>query len=159
MNKLNYLTKDYEEEITKKVITIEEWRAYAKSYAISNKNDTANKHADRFIMKVSARQITNEDLKTFDYFTNIFVKSNQDKQTINNIDKLTLKKTLQNIYTHCQKMAVCRELGKNSITYSYDMKHLTAYTTLKSMFLYLLSKPKTINKPPKKDKAKKTTKK
>ena len=159
MDKLNYLTKDYLADLTKKVITIEEWRAFAKNYSLNNKNDSANKLIARFIDKIESRHITNDDLSTFDYLTNIFIKNTNDKQIINNFDKLTLKKTLQNIYKHCQKMGVVREIGEKSVKYSYDMKHMSGYSTIKNMYLFLLQTPKTINKPPKKEKAKKTTKK
>lgn len=157
--KLVYKIEDYKKEIEKKVINIEGFRNFAKSYKESNKNDTATKMIDRFILAVASKKISNEDLNKFDYLANVFVIEKTDRQKINNIDKLTLKKTLQNIYNHCQKMAVKRTATDTAYKYNFDMVHLSGYALIRNMFMYLLQTTKVVNKPPKKEKAKKTAKK
>ena len=159
-NGVNYTSKDYENYIKSLVIDKDTQKALNNNYKASNKNDSINKLATRFIDKIKSKKIDNDTLDTtFNYFIDILVVDNNDKLKLKNVDKFTLKTQLFNIYNKCMNMGVIRLVSENQITFSYGMKHKTALACLKDMFKELLANKKIFNKPPKKQKAKKTIKK
>lgn len=152
-------SQQYENNLKSKLVDNETLKAIKKGYAESNKNDTLSALADRFVIAVSKPKITNEELNRFRYFVNILVKDESEKEVINSIDPFTLKNKLKDIYNRCQKMGVIITSTETEKVYSYGMKHSTGLTYLKELFKCLLATKLVVKKPPKKEKAKKTTKK
>lgn len=150
---------EYKKGIINKVIDIKAFFNANKNYKTTTKNDTLNKMIERFLNVLKSKKITNEDLNKFDYFTNLFVVNNDDKQKINNIDKFTLKTMIIKIYNETKKLGVIKTQNDNIITYEMGLKSASVFKTMQSMYILLLSEKLTQTKPPKKEKAKKTIKK
>ena len=151
--------KEYVNEQKNKVITIKEYLQLARNYKTSNKHDTLNKMGDRFIQALQKKKITNDNLNKFDYFTDLFVKDDNNKKLINNIDKFTLKNKLVDLYKQTKKFGGIKTSNDTNITYEMGLKSASVYKTMQSLYIMLLSDKLTQAKPPKKEKAKKTIKK
>ena len=157
---VNYTSNDYLTYVKSLVIDKDTQKALNNNYKTSNKNDSINKLATRFIDKIKSKKIDNDTLDTtFNYFIDILVVNDNDKLKLKNIDKFTLKTQLFNIYNKCMTIGVIRSVSDSQVTFSYGEKHKTALSCLKDMFKMLLANKKIFNKPPKKQKTKKTIKK
>ena len=151
--------REYINEQKNKVISIREYLQFAKAYKASNKHDTLNKMGDRFIQALQKKKITNDDLNKFDYFANLFIKDDNNKKSINNIDKFTLKAKLVDLYKQTKKFGGIKTSNDTSVTYEMGLKNASVFKTMQSLYIMLLSDKMTQAKPPKKEKAKKTIKK
>lgn len=153
-------TQLYEIELKNKLITNEQLKILNKNYSVSNKNDTINKLANRFILQVKSKKISNDVIDTtFNYFIDILVKNDNDKKALKDIEKQVLKHELQNIYNNAKNVGVIVTNTNDNKVLSYGLKHKTGISCIKNMLLILLANKKIINKPPKKQKAKKSIKK
>lgn len=152
-------SQQYEKTLKSKLIDNETLKAIKKGYAESNKNDTLSALANRFVIEMAQPKVSNDQLNKFKYFINLLVVSESDRNALNSIDAFTLKNKLKDIYNKCQKTGVIVVKKETSTEYLYGFKHSTGLTYLKECFKILLATKLIVNKPPKKEKAKKTTKK
>lgn len=157
---IKYTSKDYNLYIKGLVIDQKTQKQVNETYKQQNKNDTLSKLASRFIDIVKSKKIDNKTIETtFNYFTSVLVVSESDRQKINALDKFVLKSKLVEIYNKCQTNGTIKTIIDNQIIYNYGMKHKTPLACLKDMYKTLLAEKKIFNKPPKKEKAKKSIKK
>lgn len=150
----------YLDELKTRIIGQKALTILNKNYKETHKNDSINKLADRFLLKVKAKKIDNESLKTtFTYFIDLLVIDKNDQQKIKNMELQVLKHQLATIYEKCQNVGVVKTNNDNSYSLTYGLKHKTGIFCIKNMLLMLLANKKIVNKPPKKQKAKKSIKK
>lgn len=158
MNNIEYLR-----EQKKSVLDLEKWTTYKANYKQANdhnKNYTSiARQIDGLLLSCANKKITNQDIDQLKTFCNYMLRDTSKIDTLNNMSELDFKKAVVNVYDKCQKVGVVKTSDDTTIKRAVDLVHKRGEATLKDMLLLLFSVEQVENKPPKKEKAKKTIKK
>lgn len=139
------------------------WQGYCLNYKQAHDHDknymSISKQVAKLIDSIASKKVTNKDIDDLKNFGEYMLKNENDIKWLKDCDGLEFKQYICKIYDKTQSIGVVTERTDTTITRKIDFKKASGVSVLRNFMLLMFSKFGVEQRPPKKEKAKKTIKK